>query len=191
MKKVVKDTKSLLFENMLKLNPDFKLKQGMLNENQDNWIQNVVDPEHKDYCTPLSKPTCTPKRKALAMRFKKGIKNEGFDMSQFSQNPEEYQEKAKKIKQTIDNLFLNNDYDIIDNMYKLFVGRKSEQNKLNTSNITEHHSPEYGKKAELIKGKIDFLFDNDHYDIIDKVNEIINKLFPDDESDMELDESKK
>lgn len=191
MKKVIKDTKSLLFENMIKLNSDFKLKEGILNENEDKWIQKAVDPEHKGYCTPMNKPTCTPKRKALAKRFKKGIENEGFDMTQFSQNPEEYQEKAKKIKQTIDNLFLNNDYDIIDNMYKLFVGRKPEQNKLNTGNITEHHSPEYKRKAELIKGKIDFLFDNDHYDIIDKVDEIINKLFPDDESDMELDESKK
>ena len=37
------------------------------------WIQKAVDPEHKGYCTPMSKPTCTPKRKALAKRFKKGI----------------------------------------------------------------------------------------------------------------------
>jgi hypothetical protein len=36
------------------------------------WIQKAVDPEHKGYCTPMTKPTCTPRRKALAMRFKKG-----------------------------------------------------------------------------------------------------------------------
>ena len=37
-----------------------------------NWIQDAVNPDHKGYCTPMTKATCTPKRKALAMRFKKG-----------------------------------------------------------------------------------------------------------------------
>ena len=36
-----------------------------------NWIQKAVDPKHKGYCTPMTKKTCTPKRKALAMTFKK------------------------------------------------------------------------------------------------------------------------
>lgn len=36
------------------------------------WIGKALDPEHKGYCTPMSKPTCTPKRAALARRFKKG-----------------------------------------------------------------------------------------------------------------------
>lgn len=36
------------------------------------WIQNAINPEHEGYCTPMSKSTCTPKRKALAKRFKKG-----------------------------------------------------------------------------------------------------------------------
>lgn len=34
------------------------------------WIQKAVNPEHKGYCTPMTKPTCTPHRKALARRFK-------------------------------------------------------------------------------------------------------------------------
>ncbi len=34
------------------------------------WIQKAVNPKHKGYCTPMSKPTCTPKRKALARTFK-------------------------------------------------------------------------------------------------------------------------
>jgi hypothetical protein len=37
------------------------------------WIQKALDPKHKGYCTPMTKPTCTPARKALAKRFKKGI----------------------------------------------------------------------------------------------------------------------
>lgn len=36
------------------------------------WIQGAINPAHKGYCTPMSKKTCTPARKALAMRFKKG-----------------------------------------------------------------------------------------------------------------------
>lgn len=36
-----------------------------------NWIQSAVKPSHKGYCTPMSKPTCTPRRKALARTFKK------------------------------------------------------------------------------------------------------------------------
>jgi hypothetical protein len=39
------------------------------------WIQKAVNPKHKGYCTPMSKPTCTPKRKALARTFKKMAKN--------------------------------------------------------------------------------------------------------------------
>jgi hypothetical protein len=36
----------------------------------DKWIQKAVNHKHKGYCTPMSKPTCTPKRKALAKTFK-------------------------------------------------------------------------------------------------------------------------
>lgn len=36
-----------------------------------NWIQSAVNEKHKGYCTPMTKKTCTPARKALAMTFKK------------------------------------------------------------------------------------------------------------------------
>ena len=36
------------------------------------WIQGAVDPKHKGFCTPMTKKTCTPRRKALAKRFKGG-----------------------------------------------------------------------------------------------------------------------
>lgn len=35
-----------------------------------NWIQKAVNPKHKGYCTPMTKSTCTKKRKALAQTFK-------------------------------------------------------------------------------------------------------------------------
>jgi len=50
-----------------------------LNEEDDKWIQKAVNPKHKGYCTPMTKDTCTPARKALAKRFKKGIEDENVD----------------------------------------------------------------------------------------------------------------
>ena len=35
------------------------------------WLQGAINPKHKGYCSPMSKKTCTPRRKALAKRLKK------------------------------------------------------------------------------------------------------------------------
>ena len=48
-------------------------------EEDDDWIQKAVDPEHEGYCTPMTKKTCTPPRKALAKRFKKAAKKENTE----------------------------------------------------------------------------------------------------------------
>lgn len=39
-----------------------------------DWISKAVNPKHKGYCTPMTKSTCTPRRKALARTFKKMAK---------------------------------------------------------------------------------------------------------------------
>jgi hypothetical protein len=39
------------------------------------WIQKAINPKHKGYCTPMTKKTCTPKRKALAVTLKKMAKS--------------------------------------------------------------------------------------------------------------------
>jgi hypothetical protein len=39
---------------------------------ESEWIQKAIEPSHKGFCTPLSNKKCTPRRKALAKRFKKG-----------------------------------------------------------------------------------------------------------------------
>lgn len=59
---------------LLKLNNNSKKKFIVKNKKggkTKNWIQSAVKPSHKGYCTPMSKPTCTPRRKALARTFKK------------------------------------------------------------------------------------------------------------------------
>ena len=35
------------------------------------WLQKAVDPKHEGYCTPMTKKTCTGKRKAFAQTMKK------------------------------------------------------------------------------------------------------------------------
>jgi hypothetical protein len=35
-----------------------------------NWMQGAVKKSHEGYCTPMTKSTCTPRRKALARTFK-------------------------------------------------------------------------------------------------------------------------
>jgi hypothetical protein len=47
-----------------------KQKSGGKTPKDKNWIQKAVNPKHKGYCTPMTKATCTPKRKALAKTFK-------------------------------------------------------------------------------------------------------------------------
>lgn len=39
---------------------------------KDKWIQGAINPAHAGFCSPMSKPTCTPRRRALAERFKHG-----------------------------------------------------------------------------------------------------------------------
>ena len=47
---------------------------GLKKGSNKKWIQKAVDPKHKGYCTPMTKKTCTPARKALARTFKKKAK---------------------------------------------------------------------------------------------------------------------
>lgn len=44
------------------------------------WIKSAVNPDHKGYCTPMTKATCTPRRKAFAMTMKK---HHGFHKKEF------------------------------------------------------------------------------------------------------------
>ncbi len=199
MKKVLKDTKSLLLENMVKLNPDFQLR-----EEEEKWIQGAVNPEHKGYCTPMTKPTCTPKRKALAKRFKKGIDetygvpdplgaNKAKAINEIDDYSPEYIQQYKpiieKLKSFMDELLKTEEFDVIDTLYRLLLDKSHKRANSKPLVVTEDDSFEYQKKVELLKGKIDFLYDNNHYDIIDKINGIISQLLPDEEPEAEITEA--
>jgi len=47
------------------------LADKLIEAKDGHWIQKAVNPKHKGYCTPMTKSTCTPRRKALAKTFKK------------------------------------------------------------------------------------------------------------------------
>ncbi len=176
MKKNI-DIRTKLLENMVKLNPGFKLPDAgsvkkLVTEAEEKWIQKAVDPSHKGYCTPMSKPTCTPRRKALAQRFKKGIDEElgGLD----------YKVIIDKLKKKIDDLLNQGDFDSLDALYRLLVPKSERESSASEKmmNIAEQQMPDNKKKSELLKGKIDFLAATNHYDIIEKLNNILDKIFP-------------
>lgn len=149
------DTKQQLFKMMEKIIPNFKQKE-VLSEGDDKWIQKAVNPEHKGFCTPMTKPTCTPARKALAKRFKKGIEdeaygvpdplgtnkakpinNEGLNVDAYGEDSAEFKEMAEKIKKAIDDLYINGDYDILTTLYSLMIERKAKFSRKNAVAITE------------------------------------------------------
>lgn len=63
-----------------------KIESNKKGGSSKNWIQKAVNPKHKGYCTPMSKPTCTPRRKALAKRFKAMAKHENGGSLEFVKN---------------------------------------------------------------------------------------------------------
>jgi len=76
-----------------------------LQEGDDKWIQKAVDPAHKGYCTPMTKDTCTPARKALAKRFKAGIEDESVNEAAAPQTEQFGQVSGTRMwKHMMDNL---------------------------------------------------------------------------------------
>ena len=51
---------------------EFVARRDLNEAKKEKWIQKAVNPEHKGFCTPMTKKTCTPRRRALAKRFKSG-----------------------------------------------------------------------------------------------------------------------
>jgi len=61
-------------------------------EEKKKWIQKAIKKSHKGYCTPMTKSTCTPRRKALAKRFKSG------DLSETHEKTPDFPDKEKVEK---------------------------------------------------------------------------------------------
>ena len=61
----------LNFNEYVEIRDEQLLNEGKKKKKK-NWIQSAINPQHAGFCTPITKKTCTPRRKALALRFKKG-----------------------------------------------------------------------------------------------------------------------
>jgi hypothetical protein len=72
--------KSLLKESETQQIKKLKDQLERMNERKEKWIQKAIKPSHKGYCTPMTKSTCTPARKALAKRFKSGDLSESMNL---------------------------------------------------------------------------------------------------------------
>ncbi len=57
---------------MTKWQEFLETKSETVDEGTKNWIQGAINPKHKGFCSKLSNKECTPRRKALAKRFKSG-----------------------------------------------------------------------------------------------------------------------
>jgi|ERR1035437_501485 hypothetical protein len=150
---VSESDKQKLFILMAKINPTFKQRQVVLNEDEDKWIQKAVNPEHKGYCTPMTKPTCTPARKALAKRFKKGIDEEYSEST-----PEELKDMGEKIKMVIDKLVIDDEIGILRTLYRLLVERKKASGipqPAVTSQVAEVNAPQNDTYFETLSAALD------------------------------------
>ena len=49
-----------------------KARKSRSARGSNKFLQKAINPKHKGYCTPMTKKTCTPRRKALARRLKPG-----------------------------------------------------------------------------------------------------------------------
>jgi hypothetical protein len=97
MKEKIKDTNPIADDKKDIILGSDVTEEEKVNEKTDKWIQKAVDPKHKGYCTPMTKKTCTPARKALAKRFKKGIEKESVEKRVVTLSEAQMTELLKKI----------------------------------------------------------------------------------------------
>lgn len=81
---------------------------GLIEAKDGHWIQKAVNPKHKGYCTPMTKSTCTPRRKALAKTFKKhhGFHKkaeDGLAMQKYYNEGEIYEMDPEEVQHLIRN----------------------------------------------------------------------------------------
>lgn len=74
-----------------------------------HWIQKAVNPKHKGYCTPMTKSTCTPRRKALAKTFKK---HHGFHKAACGKTMKYEEGGTYDLSQEEINQLLDNGYEL-------------------------------------------------------------------------------
>lgn len=104
-----------------------------------------------------------------------------------SQEDAKYLRMSKEIKDEIDSLFENGDYEVIHTLYRLLIKRGPQEPTLvskQTKAINEDHNPVIGQKVEEIKAGLEKMFNADQYDAIEKIYNIFNRLFNNKDSEI-------
>jgi len=118
--------------------------QECINERKEKWIQKAVAPSHKGYCTPITKSTCTPHRKALAIRFKKGELSEQ-EMQEIAPPGFGPDKKHAKIYNKIKSQYPNNDAAAYATMWKVYKKLKETVSEAGLTSEKDEHA----KKVQI------------------------------------------
>jgi hypothetical protein len=113
------------------------------------FLQKAIKKSHKGYCTPMSKPTCTPHRKALAKRLKpggdlyKGKKEESVDENtvDMKMGPSYKVVQPRLYKTAEDDFARTNEYDPE-------VSEGDEQDETFEKGMQSHFSPDWAEEDE-------------------------------------------
>ena len=123
--------------------------------------------------------TLSPKELKTLQRlnFAKNAKksqNEAMDWDKvISDNLVKYRKMADDIKEKIDWIYDDEDWDSLESLFQLLrVGR----NKVPIG-VNENQMPSIGQKVEKIKAGVDFMFNEKNYNAIEAIYEISMKLF--------------
>ena len=103
------NSKHNLSESELSEMKTLREKIDMLAEKKKKWLQGAVDPDHEGFCSPMTKKTCTPRRKAFAMRAKHG----GFEENtvNMKMGPSYKKVQPTLAKTAADDFARTNEYD--------------------------------------------------------------------------------
>ena len=111
------------------------------------FLKKAINPKHKGYCTPMSKPTCTPHRKALARRFKSGEfkkKDESVDESTVDMK----MGPSYKVVQPTLAKTSEPDFFARTNQYDPEVSEGEEQDETFGKGMKTHFSPDWAEEEE-------------------------------------------
>jgi hypothetical protein len=87
----------ILYDEGGEMVPDYDDYPSMQEMGSGGWIKNAVNPAHKGYCTPMTKSTCTPRRKAFARRAKAHFKEDGGELEPVYEMGKTYDLATEKI----------------------------------------------------------------------------------------------
>jgi len=191
MKKSIKSSRKFLYEMTEKIDPTFK--KSTLNEEYSILASyKGNEPEEVDSAEDEKEARYLENEYAIAFgpNFKIWIENGGQKIDENDSNiivTDKYNDESKIsekemveiMKNKLDKIVNNpqsSDYDAIPILFNLIVDKKY---KLGNKFLEEDYSDRHEKMVELMKGKIDFLYDNNRFDILQKINKIIDKIADD------------